>query len=387
MRYLLSVISIIITLLSLFGCSKSDKTQAAPEEEYTIYGTIRQDSATAGSDLKLFIDKHSALYQDELPVLSGKFVYKSSTNDLDEVYIVDCKGRTVRVFATGGVQIEVNIDSLGTATFAGSDSLNQAFHTACHNIDSLDDTQALKKDKIKAYLDSLSKRYGNTALPALIVREKMLAINDSIYLRQYLGRLSDQSKPSWLEKSLEQQFDDRGLYLKRNVRLPYLPKFRTSVDSITFDMKETRQNACLLYFWADYDSTSIDSLQMLQPLAMQYGLHEYAETYKSPDGNRRPKRVDIFTFCLHAGDSASWLKRVSDLPGTHILLQDGFANPAIKAWNISRMPYNLIIDRYGNVQDSYRWGAELREVMDRQPNNYSIDISKAKQKTIKTGKK
>ncbi|MCF0180259.1 MAG: hypothetical protein HUJ97_08480 [Bacteroidales bacterium] len=380
MRFFVSITSIIITLIFVTCCSKTNNDNKEIDgEEYTIFGTVYRDSIAANSDMKVFIDKHTGFFEEDLPVLNGKFIYKNNTNDVDEIFLVDHKGQFTKIYATGGAQIEVNIDSLGIPSFVGPDSLNLALLGIYDMIDSIRNNDNLlntiKNDSIKSYMNRLSERYASSVIPALVVREKMTTINDSIFLRQYLGSLSEKSKPVWLVNSIEQQFDNKGLFLKKSVRLSPLPKFRTETDTTYIDMKETRENSAYLYFWADYDSTSVDSLKMLEPMAKYYGLHQYFSTFKSKDGITRPKRIDIITICLHAKDSASWKGQIKDLPGSHILLQDGFANPTMKSWNVNRLPYNIIIDRFSNIQDSYQWGKKLRDVLEKMPNNFSFQTN------------
>ena len=376
MRYIISAISIIITLLIVASCSMTQNGEENTSgEEYTIFGTVFQDSTVASSDLIVFIDNHSKLHQEDLPVLNGKFIFKSMTDDVDEVFLVNQKGKATKIYAAGGAEIEVNIDSLGVPSFVGKDSLNIALHEVYDKVDALCEvTFRSYKDSVRVYLNKVGERYSGTVIPALVVREKMAEINDSVFLRQFLGQLPETSKPNWLVNSIEHQFDEKGTHLKPNMRLSPLPKFRTERDTVFFDMKETRQNSAYMYFWAEYDSTSIDSLKMLEPLAKYHGLHQYAETFKSDDANRRPKRIDLVTVCLNAKDSASWLKTIHGLPGYHIYLKDGLANPVMASWSINKIPYNLIIDRFSNIQDSYRWGKELRDVLEKAPTNFSIQV-------------
>lgn len=375
MRYLSIIISVIITLQIVASCSSNSESESSRGEEYTIFGMVWQDSLSKGSDMKVLVDKHGSFYEEDLPVLSGRFIFKNATYDADEVYLVDNLGRSVKVYAIGGAQIEVNIDSLYHASFIGPDSLNIQLRQAASVLDSLRNLPYVKEDSIKAFVNRVGEKYAGTLVPSLLVQERMRVINDSIFVRQFMGSLSDKSKPNWLVDNIELQFDNKGMRTKKNVRLSPLPKFATNVDTVIFDMKESRMNSNFLYFWAEYDSTSVDSLKMLEQIAKQFGMHQYADTYKSKGPNDRPKRIDINTICMYAKDSASWHKLIDKLPGTHILLQDGFANPVLKSWNVNRLPYNIIIDRFSNLQECYLWGKELREVLEKQPNNFSVKIN------------
>ena len=375
-----TAISIVASLLVLISCSKGGGEEAG--EAYTISGTISRDSATADASLRLFIDKHTHLLQEELSVLKGHFAYKGKTTSLDELFLVDDHGLSVRLFAAPGADIELSIDSLGAATFSGSDSTNIIYHQLA------DEFAACREIKKREYLDSVCQLYHTSMVPALVIRDHMSLLADSVHLRKCLGRLTDEAKPSWLTDALEQCFDNPGLRLKKNLRLSPLPKFGTEIDTIPFDFNESRPDALYLYFWADYSQESVDSLQMLDVLADQYGLHdrmqEFMKKHAKAKDNLRPKRVNLFTVCLHASDSAAWRSRIEGLPGTHVLLQDGFSNNVMKSWHISRVPYNLLIDRFSNIQDSYRWGKELRDAFERMPNNFSAQIDGSKDDISRT---
>jgi len=377
MKSLRSIFFIIIPLLLVAGCSGkfgSDNKSG----EYNISGTISQDSAFMDDDIRLFIDKHDGLVCEVLPVLHGKFAYKGSTSDLDELFIVSGHGQSANFFASAGSQINIDIDKEGQITFGEDDILNNNIQSACNKFDTVTSISKIQ------YLDSICKEYSNSVVASIIIRDKMYLVEDSVHLRQCLGKLTEEAKPSWLLKAIEQQFNAPSIRLKKNKRLSPLTKFHTSVDTINYDMSESRQNACYIYCWADYSQTSVDSLQMLTPLAKHFGLHEYFDTFDAKD--RRAKRIDIITICLHAADSASWLTTIEGLPGSHILLQDGFSNETMLGWKINKVPYNVIVDRFSNVQDSYRWGDELREALERMPSNYTTPKNGSKNNFSRTSR-
>lgn len=357
-----NILAIIITLLFVAGCNGSFKS-GPKAGDYNISGSISVDSAYYDEDIHLFIDKHDSIVHVMLPVLHGNFAYKGRTSDLDELFIVSGHGQTANFFAAAGSQIKITIDKEGRTTFAEEDELNRSIQEV---IDRFDTITTLTKGQ---YLDTICKNYSNSVIAGILLRDRMQMVEDSMYLRQCLGRLSDEAKPEWVLKAIEQQFDAPPVKLRKNKRLAPLSTFKTAVDSVEFDVSASRQNAMYLYFWADYNPLSVDSLQMLKPLAEHFGLHEYFDTFS--EKGRRPKRIDMLTICLHAADSASWLQSIKGLPGTHVLLQDGFSNKTMLGWKINKVPYNIIIDRFSNVQDSYVWGTELQTVFERMPSNYS----------------
>lgn len=368
MKTFKAILYIIITLLVVASCSKSNSREESGDV-YTISGSISQDSATADADLRLFVDKHSHLVEEVLPVLKGRFAYKGTTSGTDELFLIDTKGHIVNFFATAGSQIDLTIDNDGHAIFGGSDSTNLIYSQLVAEFEDCSEAER------RAYLDSVCQKYNNSIAPALLIRDRMQLLNDSVHLRQCLGRIASDVKPAWLVNSLEQRFDNPGIQLKKNSRLFPLPKFRTNIDTVFINFNETRLNSLYVYFWADYSQESVDSLSMLVPLAKYYGLHDYLDEYVKRESIRRPKRVDMLTVCLHAADSAAWLKAIDGLPGSHVLLQSGFSNSTLKSWKITKVPYNMIIDRFSNIQDSYLWGQDLRDAFDRTPSNFSVTLN------------
>ena len=379
MKTIKALFLLIISLYSVASCSKSD-SEGNARDAYNVAGSIFQDSASADADLRLFVDKHGRFEEVTLPVLKGRFAYKGSTSGIDELFLVDDKGNVVSFFAKAGSEIDMTIDSLGQAVFGGKDSLNMMYYQLVAQFEECDDSQ--RGD----FLDSVCYTYRTSIVPALLIRDRMQLLNDSVRLRQCLGRITNEGKPQWLVNSLEQRFDNGGQKMKRSLRLNPLPKFGTDNDTVFVDFSETRTNSMYIYFWADYSQESVDSLKMLVPMAKYYGLHNYLDEYVKKEKTRRPKRVDIMTVCLHAADSAEWKKAIDQLPGYHVLLQSGFSDPAMKSWKITTVPYNIIIDRFSNVQDSYLWGKDLRNALEKTPSNFSVKLNGSKNSVSRTAR-
>ena len=379
MKTIKALFILIISLYSVASCSKSD-SEGNARDAYNVSGSIFQDSASAGAELRLFVDKHGSFEEVTLPVLKGKFAYKGSTLGTDELFLVDDKGNVVSFFAKAGSQIDLTIDSLGQVVFGGADSLNMMYSQLVAQFEECDDSQ--RGD----FLDSVCSTYRTSIVPALLIRDRMQLLNDSVRLRQCLGRITDEGKPQWLVNSLEQRFDNGGKKMKRTLRLNPLPKFGTDNDTVFVNFTETRQNSMYIYFWADYSQESVDSLKMLVPMAKYYGLHKYLDEYVKKEKKRRPKRVDIMTVCLHAADSAAWKKAIDKLPGYHVLLQSGFSDPTMKSWKITTVPYNIITDRFSNIQDSYLWGKDLRDALEKTPSNFSVKLNGSKNSVSRTAR-
>ena len=48
--------------------------------------------------------------------------------------------------------------------------------------------------------------------------------------------------------------------------------------------------------------------------------------------------------------------------------------------------YNIIIDRFSNVQDSYLWGKDLRDALEKTPSNFSVKPNGSKNSVSRTAR-
>ena len=350
--------SILYNLLLLSGilmcqaCGDTDQghTDSRP---YTLTGSLWRpmshtgQATAADSVVTLIIDRHHEVYTDKddtlpayqvvkLPVVAGQFSYRGTTPvDADELYLYDSHGHVARLYGTPGATLHVEIDSLGGIHQWGSDT------TALHR--------------------------------TLALRDSIPYIEDSLRVRQQLGSMPASAKPEWLMRSINEQLNLRWAQLGKRHRLS---RQELHLGDSLFRLPNNKPESVVLFFWSDQIPASIDSLQLLRAIARDYGLYEYADTFakeKSPTRSKRIRRIDLMSLCVHTSDSSAWRRQVHGLPGKHLVLPGGLAHPLATFAQVDRLPWILILDRFGNYQAHDVWGHSLYEVLDKTPHNTELN--------------
>lgn len=319
--------------------------------EYAVHASFDVDSTVVLDHLMLYTDSHVALSEDSLFLSTeGTFDIEHRTPGLDELYLCSDYGELCRFYATGGMSVSVAVsgraDSL-VATFApaATDSINPWLQGQVKEFDASD--VRLRR----TMMDSLCHSMSGDVRCALLLREEVESLADSVFVRQCLGALKAEAKPEWLVKSIDDLLISTSTLASRNRRLPG-NKFVIN-DTLTYNMAVSRSDYLLVYVWADYDQTSVDSLTMLMELL---------------DDEYYMKRLQIFTCCVGAADSAAWQAVVNDFDGLHVWLPAGLADRRIRNWQVQRVPMLMLLDMYNNQQRRDVWGKELRDALSRLPN-------------------
>lgn len=338
-----------LVLCCLAACHDNPQTDDEGNT-YAITASFAVDSTVVLDHMVLYTDTHVALHEDSLFLTPDhNFSLEQKALAINEHYLCTDGGELCRFYATEGMEVNVTIsgkaDSL-TYTFAAEhDSINPW----------LQDQQRLLQQCNAAtrntMVDSLCHLMPSDVRCGLLLRDALETLNDSVFVRRCLGALNQEAKPDWLIKSIDDLLLYNADYKTRSRRLT-AGKFVVN-DTTTFDMSQSRSEYLLIYCWADYDTTSIDSLKALD---------------KMLDDDYYMKRLTLLTCCLHAADSASWQKELKDIEGTHVWLPAGLADPRVSNWNAERVPLLILCDMYNNQQQRDVWGKELRNALDRLPN-------------------
>lgn len=325
-----------------------------PDEgnNYSIHATFDVDSTVVLDHMVLYADGHASLSSDSLFLTpEHTFTVERRALGLDELYLCSDGGELSRFYVMGGMDVSLHISGTRDSLVVQfepteTDSINpwlQQQRTAV--------SQCGEKER-SALMDSLCHQMSADVRCALLLREEVESLSDSVFVRRCLGALSAEAKPEWLVKGIDDLLLVNASYLTRsNRRLP-AGKFQVN-DSTVFDMGASRSDYLLIYCWADYDSTSMDSLKTLVKLI---------------DDDYYMKRLKLFTCCLGAADSAAWQAVVKDVEGTHVWLPAGVADQRVRNWDLLRVPSVMVCDMYNNQQCRNVWGKELRNALSRIPN-------------------
>lgn len=359
MKYtILSVILVSFTWL-LSACH-SGKDGGPDGGAYDVMTTFDVDSTVVLDNLVLYTDNHAVLRADSLLLSSDhSFSHEGHTSGIDELYLCSDGGELCRFYAAEGSRVDISLQTEGDSLvvrFASEDqdSINPWL---THQLDHM---KTMKSKEAHAYLDSLCHQFPADVRTTLLLRETIDLGRDSIFVRRCLGALTDQAKPKWLVKSIDQLLSLTSDFLLRNKRLTGC-KFST--DSIDYDLSASRSDYLLIYFWSDYSQTSIDSLQALSDLVTK----EYDM-----------KRLKLLSCCLSAPDSLWWRDKIKDIGGMHVWLPAGFSDKRIYAWHIDQIPGLILCDMYNNQQQRNVWGKKLRDAIERIPNRSGFSHTNTK---------
>lgn len=364
-KLLLKNTGIILSLLLLVACGGGNGDDERGTS-YTIEGTLWQDSLSADTILYLLANHHTAgVEQVELSVVDGTFAWQyqsdSTLEMVDELILsTPRRGCLAHLYVGNGDQLHVEVDSLGKTVCSDRDSLNIWLQETVNLCENMHVTQARK------YVDSICSNEGNLLRSSLLLREATYLVNDSLFVRRNLGHLSEEVKPAWIISAIEEQLDQRWQEMKRGSRIPaFEVQYGDSAE--TYQHMQGAIESLVLYFWADYDSASIDSLHLFKDISRDFGLYTDGKGFyneKSKTKRSKPRRIELVSLCLHAQDSAAWRETVKDLPGKHVWLQAGFADPVAQYCYLKELPTLIFFDRYSDCRGLNVWGEDLYKVLE-----------------------
>lgn len=340
-----------IAFLLLTAACHRGEDEANAGRSYLVNGTIVADSTLELDHLMLYADNHASLRSDTLLLsVQHTFSHEGRTAGFDEIYLCSDGGEIGRFFASGGMEVNLTIDGKdGAPSIAFSASLSDTINPwMAEKLNILNNKTSTEQHTL---LDSLCHQDPADIRNTLLLREMTGTINDSVFVRRCLGALADNAKPDWLIKDIDQILFETAPSFKVNRRLNSY-NWQTS-DSVGFDMGSSRSEYLLIYCWADFDQTSIDSLKSLSNLI--------ADEYDM-------KRLKLFSCCLHAPDSTWWKNKIASIDGIHTIVPAGLSDQRIRSWRIQQIPALILCDMYGNVQQKDVWGEKLRESLNRVPN-------------------
>lgn len=349
MKYILTSLSTIL-LLSLFSACRHG---GAPGDEGKVYGiaaTVEEDSTLVLDHLVLYSDNHVNMRADSLiPTPQHKIEHEGRTTGLDELYLCSDQGELCRFYASGGMEVAFVLkteDGVPSASYAesSSDTINAWLQSQKAMLAGKDAEECRKA------LDDLCHQRPYDVRCALLLRDEIEEVGDSLFVRRCLGALTEEAKPNWLTKSIDQILTGTSNYLTLNHRLANCT-FKT--DSADFKTGDSRSEYLLIYCWAQYSPASMDTLRMLNHLINE----EYAM-----------KRLKLFSCCLDAPDSLWWENQIRGIGGRHVWVKAGLTDKRMHNWRIDRVPAVILCDMYNNQQQRNVWGAKLREALDRVPN-------------------
>lgn len=350
-------------MIACCGCADRAALSGAPAVgSYSVTGHYVREGKNTADSISVYImaDRHDTLSDAHLSLdASGRFSFVSGAMDVSELYIETSDGHVARMYAVPGGQYEVTVDSVGQVAFASADTLNGW-------LQAVSDTLSVRSvARRQAIVDSLCMRHPASVRTALLLRDQIPALGDTLFVRRCLGRLSLAAKPAWLMADINRFMDTRFEILRRNHALRNFSF--TDMEGKSFTLTSLNRDAQLLTFWADYDSLSMQGLEKLAVWGREYGVGDenLDRLRKRRDG--KPRQLGMVTFCLHAADSAAWRTAVKEVPGRHVWLREGFNHPAVRAWAVRQLPASLLLGTASTLKYKGRVDDHLRVRLDSLP--------------------
>lgn len=349
MKYTISCVYALLLFLLLNACHPKEVNDGEGKA-FSVAAEVQLDSTIVLDHLVIYSDNHVNLSVDSL-ILSpqGMLDYEGRAAGLNELYLCSDHGELCRFYASGGMAVDFSLRNSG-------DSLLVAFTASEHDTINAwlqEQRQSLADvapQQLKDRLDELCHQHPDDVRNALLLRDEVVAVGDSLFVRRCLGALSDEAKPNWLLKSIDQLLVEISNFWYENRRLKGCV---FEADSAQFDFGATRSDYLLVYIWANYSQTSIDSLSVIDDLVN----YEYDM-----------KRLQLFTCCLDAADSTSWRQQIQGIEGTHAWIKAGLADKRLYNWGIDGVPTLVLCDMYNNQQIRNVWGEKLRYAIECVPN-------------------
>jgi len=366
MKRQFSFIYIVVSLLILAACDKDGGSDV--ERGYTVEGAFAVDSTVVLDRLVLYTDSHSGLSFDSLDLSpQSTFVHHGSTLSLDELYLCSDGGELSRFYASGhskvSMRFEMQADSM-VVKFdpASGDTINPWLQQQKAHFGNL------SRQQKKLTIDTLCHEQPYDVRCALLLRDQIEVLDDSIFVRRCLGSLEDEAKPNWLMKSIDQILDESTVRPRQYRRLAAC---KMEGDSTTFDYSASRSDYLLIHIWADYSQPSVDSIRVLERLVKeQFDM----------------KRLKLVTICLGAPGQMWWKQQVEGIDGLHFWLPAGIGDERMRKWGVKEVPTVIICDMYNNQQLRNEWGERLRAQLNRVPNRSGFSHTPKSKSKVNRGR-
>jgi hypothetical protein len=350
-----AIVALVGTALLVTACGKSEpqltvQPESAPTYPFSIElsPAADADSTLRKAKLCVAVNDHYNPASDTLagdlqrccridslqPDAAGNYRLTGSTRDVAELYIATPQGTMQSLFAAADGDYRW---TYGRQGITATDSLNGWLQETASAL------RAMSPDSCLRAIDSICRRDVRQVRSALLVRELLPSVADTLSLRRSLGHLASEAKPVWVMYDIDHRMDERyrqqysGL-LNRSFKF-------ADAKGATLDLAKQNRGDMLFYFWADYDAASVSALRRLE----------------SKGG-----KATVVTFCLHAADSGAWRKAVASLPGQNVWIKAGLNHPMLRAWGVERTGLYVLANSSARVlyrgMDEARLNAKLDSI-------------------------
>lgn len=283
---------------------------------------------------------------------SGHFRYSLSVEKNQPEFIYVYRGNTIlsALLLEQGQRVVVNADTLGHYTVQGSDGsvllsgVEADYNAFLQKMNSSQDPS----ERVRIYLDYYRSRVryvmnnckSLTVVPVFYQQLYQGASifsqpTDAVLFRKVCDSLKTVYPESKFVKALEVETKNRENALALSVSLSQaqsvgFPELKMSdINGETASLTGVKAKAILLHFWSDGDdSQKLFNTEVLMPLYKKY----------------HNRGFEIYSVCVST-DKALWASVVRNqkLPWINVCDALGVASPAISLYNVSSLPYSILI--------------------------------------------
>lgn len=270
--------------------------------------------------------------------------------EVELVYVLKDGYRLAAAFLEPGSKVSIVADTLGNYRVSGNKeseqlcSLEADYRSFIHEMDSAEDLQAVNRIYVDYYRKSLQHALNNkgelSTIPLLYQQltpgvPVFSQYTDAIVFRQVCDSLKQQYPQLRIVKALEKETKQRENQLAMSIKISTAQEVGfpdivlPDVNAQPVSLAGIRAKAVLLHFWSVEDAAQkLINTDILIPLYEEY----------------HSKGFEIYSVCVST-DKALWASvlRNQKLPWINVCDGFGTASGAVSLYNVSSLPYSLLI--------------------------------------------
>ncbi len=348
-------------LMVLASCTQKASIEmnvlGAPNEKLAIH-KLNVSSSELLDSVKT--DKNGS-FRYSLPVKKGQpefvYIYKGDT-------------RLASLLLESGDKVKVNADTLGVYSVLGSEEssklqkVEQEYSVFLNEMMACEDDKSAVKTYISYYRGRTAYVMNNckslTVVPVLYQTFAFGAPvfsqpTDAILFRSVCDSLKTVYPESKYVKALEQETKLRenrlglDITLSKAQEVGFPPLILPDVNSKKVSLAGVDSKVILLHFWSDDDAQqTLFNTEVLMPLYNKY----------------HKKGFEIYSVCIST-DKSLWASVVRNqkLPWINVCDGRGVASPAVALYNVSTLPYSLLITDGTLTSETIKGEKQLEELL------------------------
>lgn len=351
------LVYIFIGILLLSSCAGDSTTEK--ESDFTIKGKI-EGAKTAYFN---YITTKSVIFVDSIKIADdGSFSFSDTLRDpKSSFYVFNVDGKpAVNILASKGETIVLE----GTADnfyknytvkgSPGSEEMRELDHNLHYVNQQTDSIFARAKrakssefERMQFIFDSTMNKHREETIRFIEGHPNSLAnivaLSQKIKGKRVLDFYEDQIHYKTTVKNLFEHHPGHPHVLKFSKILPTVkaPEFRMkNTEDDYVSLNDYKGKYIILNFWSSWDNNSVKELELLKKLKSEYEDQAFEIISVSYDGTNKQKNA-----------KDDWIKAINhgNFDWIHLSELTGWGCSISKPYNVSKIPYNVLIDPEGNI--------------------------------------